>query len=65
VGVSAVIRLNEKQYNEGDFIKAGINHYDLYFDDCTTPPEDIVIKFFKVSTPPQKKPRPQASNLKI
>uniref|UniRef100_A0A6U5AVF6 protein-tyrosine-phosphatase n=1 Tax=Hemiselmis andersenii TaxID=464988 RepID=A0A6U5AVF6_HEMAN len=50
LGVSAVVRLNDKQYNEDEFIKNGVNHYDLYFDDCTTPPENIVLKFFKVCT---------------
>mmetsp|Transcript_2199 Transcript_2199/g.5157 ORF Transcript_2199/g.5157 Transcript_2199/m.5157 type:complete len:464 (+) Transcript_2199:159-1550(+) len=48
LNVSAVIRLNDKQYNEEDFVKKNIHHYDLYFDDCTTPPANIVIRFFQI-----------------
>ena len=40
--MSAVVRLNSKEYDRADFVKAGINHYDLYFEDCTTPNEAIV-----------------------
>ena len=29
-------------YDRQDFIANGINHVDLYFDDCTVPPPDIV-----------------------
>ena len=40
--VSAIVRLNNKEYDRADFIKSGFNHYDLYFEDCTTPDEKIV-----------------------
>ncbi len=36
-------RLNEAEtYDRQDFITNGINHVDLYFDDCTVPPPEIV-----------------------
>jgi len=44
--VGAVCRLNNKQYDESEFTAAGIRHYDMYFDDCTTPTEEVVRRFF-------------------
>lgn len=49
LGVELVIRLNRAQYDRQKFIKAGINHLDLYFLDGTTPPDEIVNKFFEVT----------------
>ena len=40
--VSAIVRLNDREYNRKYFIDAGFNHYDLFFEDCTTPDERIV-----------------------
>lgn len=40
--VSAVVRLNSKEYNRDDFVKNQFNHYDLFFEDCTTPNEALV-----------------------
>eukprot|EP00961_Rhodomonas_salina_P157902 2125510-Rhodomonas_salina.1 len=37
--VSAVVRLNEPHYAKEGFLKHGIKLHDLYFDDCTAPPE--------------------------
>ena len=39
LNASAVVRLNEPHYDKDDFIKEGFNHYDIYFDDCSTPDE--------------------------
>ena len=36
-GVSAVVRLNEPCYDKMEFERGGFNHYDIYFDDCSTP----------------------------
>jgi len=48
-GVTAVIRLNEPNtYNAQVFKDAGIEHFDLYFDDCTVPPVHIVQKFLQI-----------------
>eukprot|EP00287_Rhodomonas_sp_CCMP768_P030867 CAMPEP_0202854842 /NCGR_PEP_ID=MMETSP1389-20130828/91209_1 /ASSEMBLY_ACC=CAM_ASM_000865 /TAXON_ID=302021 /ORGANISM="Rhodomonas sp., Strain CCMP768" /LENGTH=381 /DNA_ID=CAMNT_0049533443 /DNA_START=423 /DNA_END=1568 /DNA_ORIENTATION=- len=48
-GVCAVVRLNEADtYDGGEFERAGIRHYDLYFDDCTVPPRDIIRRFLDI-----------------
>mmetsp|Transcript_1249 Transcript_1249/g.2436 ORF Transcript_1249/g.2436 Transcript_1249/m.2436 type:complete len:408 (+) Transcript_1249:285-1508(+) len=48
-GVTGVVRLNEPDtYDADDFNKAGMKHYDLYFDDCTVPSSEIVTKFLDV-----------------
>ena len=48
-GVTAVVRLNEPDTYDGkEFSKNGINHYDLYFDDCTVPPSNIVSQFLDI-----------------
>eukprot|EP00282_Hemiselmis_andersenii_P025867 CAMPEP_0172005172 /NCGR_PEP_ID=MMETSP1041-20130122/4891_1 /TAXON_ID=464988 /ORGANISM="Hemiselmis andersenii, Strain CCMP439" /LENGTH=457 /DNA_ID=CAMNT_0012659121 /DNA_START=1706 /DNA_END=3076 /DNA_ORIENTATION=+ len=46
--VSAVVRLNNREYDRNDFVRAGLRHYDLYFDDCTTPTDAIVHRFFSI-----------------
>ena len=49
LGVSDVIRLNEVEtYDRASFVKCGFHHHDLQFEDCTTPPLDIVRKFLDV-----------------
>ena len=40
-----VIRLNEAKYNRDHFLKAGIEHNDLFFIDGSTPPDKIVNEF--------------------
>lgn len=47
-GVSLVIRLNKKYYNQKRFMNAGINHVDLYYMDGSTPPKHILEKFIEV-----------------
>jgi cell division cycle 14 len=48
-GVSAVVRLSEPDaYDPKAFTSEGIRHYDLYFDDCSTPSDDIVAKFLDI-----------------
>ena len=49
LGVTDVVRLNEPEYDRGDFVAAGIGHHDLYFDDCTFPPPAIVAAFLDVA----------------
>ena len=46
--VKAVIRLNNKMYDRRRFIKAGIQHFDLYFPDGSCPPDDIRRKFLEI-----------------
>mmetsp|Transcript_66219 Transcript_66219/g.163073 ORF Transcript_66219/g.163073 Transcript_66219/m.163073 type:complete len:522 (-) Transcript_66219:107-1672(-) len=49
MGVSAVVRLNEEDtYDRHEFVKAGFNHHDVFFHDCTTPSERDVAKFLEV-----------------
>jgi len=31
--VTAVVRLNKKIYDKDEFVRAGFNHYDMYFHD--------------------------------
>eukprot|EP00286_Rhodomonas_abbreviata_P001484 CAMPEP_0181289484 /NCGR_PEP_ID=MMETSP1101-20121128/905_1 /TAXON_ID=46948 /ORGANISM="Rhodomonas abbreviata, Strain Caron Lab Isolate" /LENGTH=462 /DNA_ID=CAMNT_0023393705 /DNA_START=36 /DNA_END=1424 /DNA_ORIENTATION=+ len=48
-GVRAVVRLNDAHtYEKQDFEKEGIKHYDLFFDDCSVPPYEIVKKFLMI-----------------
>lgn len=42
LGVTTVVRLNNKTYDSNDFIKKGIKHKDLYFPDGSVPPMDLV-----------------------
>lgn len=44
-GVTAVIRLNKKYYNEKRFLAAGIDHHDMYYLDGSNPPEPILQRF--------------------
>eukprot|EP00455_Lapot_gusevi_P003331 TRINITY_DN11370_c0_g1_i1.p1 TRINITY_DN11370_c0_g1~~TRINITY_DN11370_c0_g1_i1.p1 ORF type:complete len:398 (+),score=28.73 TRINITY_DN11370_c0_g1_i1:167-1360(+) len=48
-GISTVVRLNESStYNKTAFTRRGIEHYDLYFDDCSCPSLELVQKFFEI-----------------
>jgi len=47
-GVTLVIRLNRKCYDEKRFIRHGIKHVDLFYPDGSNPPESILQKFLKV-----------------
>jgi cell division cycle 14 len=47
-GVTMVIRLNNKQYDEERFKKNGIKHTDLYFLDGSTPSDEIIERFLKI-----------------
>lgn len=54
--VGLVVRLNKKNYNEQDFIKAGIQHLDQFYLDGSCPPMTIlqtVLQAFE-SLPPNK-----------
>jgi protein-tyrosine phosphatase len=42
--VSLVVRLNKQCYDESDFIKKGINHFDQYYLDGSCPPMKILQK---------------------
>jgi cell division cycle 14 len=46
--VTAVVRLNEPTYQPNAFIQAGINHYDLFFQDGSTPSDEIIQQFLQI-----------------
>jgi cell division cycle 14 len=46
-GVTALVRLNRKYYNERRVVAAGVAHVDLYFEDGSNPPEAILQKFLR------------------
>jgi cell division cycle 14 len=48
LGVTTVVRLNEARYDAGAFTAAGIEHHDLFFEDCTEPPGPIVQAFLAI-----------------
>jgi cell division cycle 14 len=47
--VQVVVRLNSPQYPAQAFEKEGIAVADLFFEDCTPPPVDIVAKFLAIA----------------
>jgi cell division cycle 14 len=42
MGITGVVRLNNRTYDETRFNRCGINHYDLFFTDGSVPPTAIV-----------------------
>ena len=48
MGVTAVVWLNKDNYYARIFDERGIAHFNLEFEDCTVPPEDIVTVFFRI-----------------
>eukprot|EP00828_Plagiopyla_frontata_P021269 TRINITY_DN2767_c0_g1_i5.p2 TRINITY_DN2767_c0_g1~~TRINITY_DN2767_c0_g1_i5.p2 ORF type:complete len:213 (+),score=45.45 TRINITY_DN2767_c0_g1_i5:663-1301(+) len=44
-----VIRLNNKAYDEKKFVRNGIAHTDIFFDDGSTPKRDLIDKFLSVA----------------
>lgn len=47
--IRAVVRLNDIQYDRTTFTSHGFDHYDLFFTDCTTPPDHLVDRFLRIS----------------
>ena len=47
--VRCVLRLNAPQYSKTALVATGIAVADLYFEDCTPPPVDVVAKFFALT----------------
>ena len=48
LGVTAVVRFNKKCYDRRRFAEAGINHYDLYYEDGGNPTEGIMQRFITI-----------------
>ena len=49
MGVTAVVRLNDPDYDTGCFAAAGIAHHSLPFPDCSVPPAAVVARFLAVA----------------
>ena len=47
--VTAVVRLNAREYEAAGFRAAGIAVADLCFDDCTAPPVEVVAQFLALA----------------
>ena len=47
--VQAVVRLNVPEYNKEEFTKEGFGFADLFFEDCTCPPAEVVAKFMLIA----------------
>jgi len=48
-GISTVVRLNNKTYDENIFKREGFNHYDLFFTDGSVPPPQIASQFLQIA----------------
>ena len=49
LNATAVVRLNEAEYDPIFFTANDIEHVDLPFDDCTAPPASVVASFFAIA----------------
>ena len=49
LGVVAVVRLNEPEYDSQEFVRRGIRVNELEFEDCTPPPDSVARAFLLVS----------------
>ena len=48
-GVTAVVRLNEPQYDGRRFAARGMSFHELEFEDCTAPPADVAEAFVRLA----------------
>ena len=48
LGITHIIRLCKKFYNENVFVRSGFQHIELYFDDGTCPTPSIIRSFMSV-----------------
>ena len=49
IGVTSVVRLNNKTYEAERFTRNGIKHFDLYFLDGSVPSDQIISDFLKIA----------------
>ena len=45
LGVTAVVRLNEAEYDAGALVSSGMEHRELPFEDCSAPSDEVVRAF--------------------
>ncbi len=48
-GVTAIVRLNKRQYEAGRFVKEGFRHFDMIFNDGSCPPDNIRDSFLQLA----------------
>jgi cell division cycle 14 len=48
MGVSDVIRFNKKCYERNAFLRAGIQHHDMHYQDGGNPPKNVMEEFLRV-----------------
>ena len=48
MGITRIIRLNNRTYDENIFKDAGFHHTELFFPDGTNPPPEILQRFLKI-----------------
>ncbi|CAF4581759.1 unnamed protein product [Rotaria socialis] len=46
--VSTIVRLNKKIYDSKRFVDAGFDHFELFFNDGSTPSDAIALKFLNI-----------------
>ena len=46
--VTAIVRLNKKIYDAKRFTDAGFEHFELFFNDGSTPSDEITLKFISI-----------------
>jgi cell division cycle 14 len=46
--VTTIVRLNKKIYEAKRFVDAGFDHYELFFNDGSTPSDAITLKFLSI-----------------
>jgi len=49
MGIGSVVRLNKVEYDAQQLVRAGFEHHDLFFIDCSTPSDAVVDKFLRLS----------------
>jgi len=47
LGVHSIVRLNKAEYHKSDFVDAGFEHHDMFFEDCSVPSSRIVDRFLR------------------
>jgi cell division cycle 14 len=46
--VTTIVRLNKKIYDAKRFVDVGFDHYELFFNDGSTPSDAITLKFLSI-----------------
>ena len=49
LNVTAIVRLNSPCYDPSPFLDAGIEHFDLIFEDCTAPTGSVIAAFLRIA----------------